>query len=637
MHLRKPILLVSIVVVSLIEVAAQSGFSPFPKAGDSYWRIQIPKAMRRDYERLGNEYRGKEWRQIPDEVFAEFRTTGNRTNYEDSCFARRRQFSCLVMAEVMQHRGKYMKDICRGLHYFIEKEPWWGLPAHYPKAKPDSAIQVVDLFNSETSSMLAWALYMLSDEIDRAEPGLAEHVSCEIKRRFLIPTLTEKHGWMQSVNNWNTWIMSNFIETCLICYSPESEELGRAMKASEDCLRLFLGGYPDDGGCEEGVGYWDRAGASFFESLWMREVTQPYLPASYRYSVTPDELDKVAAMGRFIVIMHVHDLAFVNFSDAMVKNVPNINILLPYGAWLAGKNSAVAHEYGMHMMEFAAYIASEYDYFNKPTTLFLQSGNWPTLGRELMLLSLLPQLRERQCVQPHTTDAWLADSQVMVARSDGWLVAAKGGNNDESHNHNDVGSFIIYRNKKPVVIDLGRDTYTSQTFSSRRYEMTNNRSMYHNVPIINGFEQKDGKKYRATDVNHTFTDSVSTMLIDIAKAYPEETGVKSWVRRLALNRKQDRVEVTESVVMDEDRGLSAHACPAEITLMCYGEPKILQDGRIALADGDAVLAYSPDMVHASWSKVEMNDGIMKTQWKDNVYRIALKPRMHSGIVEYQFE
>ena len=648
MYLHRIIIIMIVLAASTVGVAAQSAFAPFPKAASTYWREQVPEAMRQDYIRLGMEHHGKAWQPIPNEVFAQFRTNGNRTNYEDSCFARRCQFACLVMAEVMEHRGRFMTAICSGLHYFLDKEPWWGLPAHYPKATPDSTIQEVDLFNAETSSMLAWTIYMLGDEINQTEKGLTEHTCNEIKRRFLTPTLTKRHGWMQSVNNWNTWIMSNFLESSLICYTPNSKELTKAMKSNEASLRLFIKGYPNDGGCEEGVGYWDRAGASFFESLWMRDAAKPDTTDTERYyRLTPTEVNKVAAMGRFITTMHINDLSFVNFSDAKVENIPNINILFPYGEWIVRSTqqpndaTTTQQQTGMQMMQFAAYIAKKYDYFSKPSTLFLQSGNWPTIGRELMLLSMLHKLKSTKPVQPRTTDAWLANSQIMVAGNGKWLIAAKGGNNAESHNHNDVGSFIITYNGKPALIDLGRDTYTSQTFSSRRYEMINNRSMYHNVPVINGYEQKDGSEYKGIDVDHTYTDSASVMIVDIAKAYPKEAGVKSWVRRMTLNRKQNKISIAEYIVMDNDSKPSADnstttAKSSEITLMCYGAPRQLKKGRIALANGTITLTYNPETVEASWSKLKMHEGIMKTQWNDNVFRIILKTRLKSGVVEYQF-
>lgn len=189
---------------------------------------------------------------------------------------------------------------------------------------------------------------------------------------------------------------------------------------------------------------------------------------------------------------------------------------------------------------------------------------------------MLKALGDTPAVQPKTMDAWLANSQIMVASNDSWLIAAKGGNNAESHNHNDVGSFVLCRNGEPVVIDLGRDTYTSQTFGPQRYEMTNNRSLYHNVPVVNGYEQKDGRQYEGINVDHTYTDSASIMLVDIAKAYPKEAGVKSWVRRLTLDRHFNRVEITEHIIMKDNQGSNS----TDITLMCYGSPRSVQKGRV---------------------------------------------------------
>ena len=254
-------------------------------------------------------------------------------------------------------------------------------------------------------------------------------------------------------------------------------------------------------------------------------------------------------------------------------------------------------------------------------------------------------------MQPKTLDAWLANSQIMVASNDSWLIAAKGGNNAESHNHNDVGSFVIYRNGEPVVIDLGRDTYTSQTFGPHRYEMTNNRSLYHNVPVVNGYEQKDGRQYEGINVDHTYTDSASIMLVDIAKAYPVEAGVRSWVRRLTLDRMHNRIEITEHIIMNDNKeksgsgnvqqakanSLQNDSNSTDITLMCYGSPRSMRQGRVALADGKTVLVYNPKTVDVSWSKLQMNDGIMKTQWQDNVYRLVMRSRLKSGIIRYWFE
>lgn len=280
---KKLIMILGLVLSSML-MKAQAFFVPFPKAGDKYWQKQVPVAMRNDYIRLGNLYQKKPWNAIPAETFAEFRTNGNRTRYEEASFGIRKQFVCLVMAEIMQGRGRFLPSIRKGLHYFIEKEPWWGIPAHYPKDHPEKDIQPVDLFNAETAGMLAWTLYMLEDEINRKEKGLCEQ---------------------------------------------DAKLRDAAFKGVQQCLRTFMKGYPDDGGCEEGVSYWDCAGASFFESLYFMQ----FAPKQAVLTLTDAQKKKVENMGRFITTMYINDFTFVNFSDAQAQNVPNINILFPLGFW----------------------------------------------------------------------------------------------------------------------------------------------------------------------------------------------------------------------------------------------------------------------------------------------------------------
>ena len=609
---KKLIMILGLVLSSML-MKAQAFFVPFPKAGDKYWQKQVPVAMRNDYIRLGNLYQKKPWNAIPVETFAEFRTNGNRTRYEEASFGIRKQFVCLVMAEIMQGRGRYLSSIRKGLHYFIEKEPWWGIPAHYPKDHPEKDIQPVDLFNAETAGMLAWTLYMLEDEINRKEKELCDQVRSEIDHRFLKPVLNQPQGWKNNANNWNTWITSNWLETVLICES-DAKQRDAAFKGVQQCLRTFMKGYPDDGGCEEGVSYWDCAGASFFESLYFMQ----FAPKQAVLTLTDAQKKKVENMGRFITTMYINDLTFVNFSDAQAQNVPNINILFPYGAYLQNEQ----------MMQLAAYVAKKYLYMQKPSTLFLKSGNYPKLGRELMLLSMLPQLQQTKAEQPKTEDAYLENSQIMVASNKNWFVAAKGGNNAESHNHNDIGNFIVYHNSQPVVIDLGCDTYTSKSFSNQRFELMNCRSAYHNVPIINGLEQKDGKKYRAEKVSHVFNEGVSSLTLNLEKAYTDGAHVDKWQRTIALDREYNWVEVTEqykldSLQIEKDR-LNGQVFDNQIILMAYGKPVAQKAGRILLQGGMVRLEYDAQYLSASVEKVQMTDGIMKTQWKDNIYRIILR-------------
>lgn len=592
-------------------LSAQTTFRPFPTGTDHYWRENIPQEMRRDYAKLAERYHGKAWTPIPAETFAEFRTTGNRTNYEAASFGVRKQLACLVMGEIMQGDGRLLEDIRQGLHYFMEQEPWWGIPAHYPLDHPESGTQVVDLFNAETASLLAWTTYMLGTRIDSAEAGLTHRVKTEVRTRFLLPTLRNEQGWKHKANNWNTWITSNWLACTLLC-DDDAQRRQEALQGVRSCLTLFLDGYPDDGGCEEGVGYWDRAAASFFESLWMMEQ----LPENERLQLSDRQKAKMRAMGEFITTMHIGDLQFVNFSDASSHNLPNINILFPYGCWL---DSAP-------MMQLAAYVGERYDYLRTPSRLFLASGNYPTLGRELLLLSLLPRYRQTASQQPRTESAYLENSQIMVASDSTWFVAAKGGHNGESHNHNDVGTYIVYHRNEPVVIDLGRDTYTALTFSERRYELMNNRSAYHNVPVVNGFEQVEGRDHgTAPSAVSPYTPAatydtlwnMSCLQTSYAQAYPQEAGVKELVQLVTLDRPRSCVTVDVRLALDRQVGETS------LTLMCLGEPKLLGKGIVALHGGDVQLTFDPKELSARWEHVVLPDGVMHDQWGDNVYRLHL--------------
>ena len=123
-------------------------------------------------------------------------------------------------------------------------------------------------------------------------------------------------------------------------------------------------------------------------------------------------------------------------------------------------------------------------------------------------------------------DAWLGGIQVMVAReqegsSKGLYLAAKGGHNDESHNHNDIGHFIVYCDGSPMIIDPGVGTYTSKSFFSERYSIWSNQSAYHNLPLIDGVQQLAGRQHRADQVIYTQEDSVASISMNIENAYPD--------------------------------------------------------------------------------------------------------------------
>ncbi len=109
-----------------------------------------------------------------------------------------------------------------------------------------------------------------------------------------------------------------------------------------------------------------------------------------------------------------------------------------------------------------------------------------SIGRTLLtVFGWEAMAADRGAAPPLPRDAWLPsdDMQLMAARdregsTDGLYLAAWGSHNAQSHNHNDVGNAIVFVDGAPVLVDVGRPTYTAQTFSSTRYDIWAMQSAY---------------------------------------------------------------------------------------------------------------------------------------------------------------
>lgn len=583
-------------------------FKPVPQAKDSFWSRTIPQAMRSDYIRLAHSYKGCSWENIPDSVFGEYRTIGNRANYERLSFGIRRQMSCLVMGEILEHNGLLILDVLNGLDYFIH-ETWWGVSAHYPTNKPEANNQVVDLFNSETANLLAWTVYMLHDELENEKPGICEIIKGEIRRRMLAPARNGKYEWKKNTSNHNTWICANWLSCIMLCEDDRKQQIEDIMQVVA-CLDWFYKGYPDDGGCDEGVHYWDRAAASLFECVRMLDLaTGGYLSFA--------DNSKFKAMASFVCKSYIANNAYVNFADTPSNTIVHVNILFPFGRYIGDKV----------MTEYAVLLAEEADYQQNPTKLFYRSGNYPSLSRELFFLNEFESFKEGSPQAPLTRDTWMPDLQVMTARerensTSGLFIAAKGGHNAEKHNHNDVGSFIVYADGEPLFIDIGFATYHSQSFGKNRYNYMNCRSAYHNLPLINGIEQRMGKEHRANNVEYHQNEKMVTFSLNLESAYPKDAFVDKWKRTIRFNRGMN-IEITENYK------LGKYLRPTEIIYVCRNKPMLKKNERIEIITsvGTRYLEYNPSELNPIIEAVPLDDANIVSSWQTKtLYRIKLRVR-----------
>ncbi len=583
-------------------------YRPFPRLSDRGGWDAVPGDARAALISAGEKQLGAAWESLPATVFLEFRRDGNRSRFEAIRNRRRDRLQALVVAECMEGKGRFVDEIVNGVWLTCE-ESFWGVPAHLGAQKagvglPDVAEPIVDLFAAETASLLAWVVYLAGDALAKVSPLIPERIRLEIDRRLLTPCITrEDFGWMGykggPPNNWNPWICSNWLTAALLVERDEPRRKAAVAKIVE-CLDHFLNGYADDGGCDEGPSYWGRAGASLFDCLDLLRSGTAGACDGFRFPL-------VRAIGQYICRAHIHNEWYTNFADAPGRVYPNGDLVYRYGK-AAGDDAMMRHG------AFAAF--------------FRDSSGLPgdSIGRQLPALFNLGTLRSAPRAQALFRDAWMPGIEVMTARlkegsAQGLYLAAQGGHNAESHNHNDVGNFLIYADGQPAIIDVGVETYSAKTFSSKRYEIWTMQSAYHNLPTIGGVMQSAGRQYAASAVEYHADDRAASFRLDIAKAYHADANLDSWVRTLRLDRVANSIELTD------DFALRRAAKDITLTLMtpCRVDTEKPGELRLMLSTAKSVrVRYDASVLKPAVEEIPIEDGRLRGTWGDRLYRILLR-------------
>ncbi len=600
-------------------LAQDDSFMPIPSLDDPFW-ANLPEQLKNVYLENGEKLLGTSWGELPATLYMEYRRNGNRNRYEAVSFARRNMLNDLVMAECVERKGRFLDDIINGI-WAICEESYWGIPAHNIQMErmrpitglPNVEDRTIDLFAAETSALLAFTCYMLADRLDAVEPKVTERVHYEMEERIFKPAIEKNFHWSglgnsKKLNNWTPWINSNLLFSSLLM-DDNAERRAELVYKTMIGVDIFVNGYYDDGACDEGPSYWNRAGASLLEYLECLS-----LATDGKIDIFDNRL--VHDMGRYIFKGQIKDNLYVNFADAG----PRVNV-----------NAPIIYRYGVYTNDddlkgFAAQVAKLQGLEDK--------GYGDALGRRLFALLHHRDLMATPPAQPAQLDYWMDGVQVMTARStldpsDCLFVAAKGGHNAESHNHNDVGNFMVCYDGVPMLIDIGSDTYTAKTFGPHRYELFNNQSQWHNLPTINGCMQSPGAAFRGTDASFKANDKTASMKVDIAKAYPEEAKVKSWVREVTLARNKE-------VTIRDNYQLEAVTEPFVLNLVTGGTIEQSAPGVLTIAMtyfGDTrkmTVNYDPKQFDVSLDEqTEFDSGIRNNWFGQPIRRIKLRDKSNA--------
>ncbi len=585
------------------ELLSQELFRPIPGPGDPYW-TGIDRFSREFFIKKGEAYLNYDWPSLLARRYMDFDIDGNRTRFSDRYYARRSALADLCMAEIIENEGRFMDDIINGVWLILE-ETTWVVPAHSGGDKLHDINDVtVDLFSAETAGLLAWIDYYFGETFDEITPLIRKRLNEEVDRRVIQSMLDHNDFWYMGYtgripNNWNPWIVSNWLTAVLILEKDETKRLESVWKAL-DVLDQYLNPHPADGGCDEGPGYWDRAGASLFDCLFLLGTA-----TGGKFNVFDEPL--IRNMGSYICKINISGNWYVNFADGSARNSHEPGTIFRIGKAI---NDPA-------MMAMAAE-----QYRDHPDLEHNTDGRSPFGLRRIPNFMLLGELSQYTEAFKPELNYFFPDLEVAVSREntlgEGFFMAIKGGFNNESHNHNDAGSFVLFYDGLPLVIDAGVGTYTRKTFSNERYTIWTMQSAYHNLPSLNGEMQMDGNQYRAKNFKIENSARLTSISMDISGAYPDYAYTGTWNREICLDRRARKVELTDS--WEQEKQLKRN----QWHFMLAFEPEIAGDGTIRLSNGETDVSMKfGKHFFPKIEEIVLDDERLSNVWGDKIWRLTL--------------
>jgi len=532
-------------------------------------------------------------------------------------------------AEYAENKGRFIPDIINGM-WAIMDEASWVVPAHNvawfrphnSDARPmygesgelpdfDQPV-IIALFSAGTAGMLSHAYYLFKEQIDAVTPLVLRRLEKVLEERIFEPFMKYNYWWtglgrFNPPNNWNPWVLSNV----LACYAYVcKDEDKRAAAVARACLMLekFVAGYNDDGGCDEGPSYWGVAGASFFDCL---EELSDMMGSAFDACLQDP---KVQNIGRYIYRAHIAGRYFTNYADAPKLIHVSCDLVYRFGKKIGDDN----------MVRLAVALRDLYKEDSKMEAMDVH--RFYRHVKEILNAANLENEPNRGF--PLVEDVYLDGLEQMMARekdgsTDGLYLAAKGGHNGEGHSHNDIGSFVLYSDGEPVIIDLGSGQYSAKTFGPERFTIPQMQSAYHNLPVINGVQEVSGRDHAASDAKYTCENGVSTLSMNILTAYGEGTGAEKWQRTFVFDRNEKKVTLTDEAVFTGEN----NSCE---TMFMVPVAPVVEGNAVTIAVPDArPVILTGEGVNFTAEEVDLTYDPMLTHfWNGKVWRV--KVAAHCG-------
>ena len=566
----------------------------YPVYADREAWARVPEKVRQEAAELAEECRRESWPLRLASGIMAFRTNGSRKADENPFFQRRRRLVALALNMLIQGDDKDLTDILDGL-FLICEETTWAISAHLDTGSdplPDVEKPMLDLFAAQSGMIIALCRQTLGEEIRRVSPNLYRRLEWEIRRRVLDPFMNRDDFWWmgnneRTMNNWTPWILGNVL-TC----AGTVLDRDAFMPLFERALRIrdrFLRDMPEDGVCDEGAAYWNVSGGALLEVLQWQE----WLGDEHAYDVP-----KIRNMLTYPARAYLGHGCFVNFADCDFRPWISPETVIRCGNRTGDAGMLRLGEELRRRVGLKAYVSDTVMFRRMLDACFPEEAHMEGAGEP--------------------KDIYYPSTQLRILEKGSWTLAVKGGHNEESHNHNDVGAFILFSGDDAVIADSGNMTYTAKTFSDARYTLFNTRSRNHSVPMPFGLEQKSGRAYGASAAS-CLPDGLE---IEYAAAYGDPR-LTRLTRRAGLDDTcftlEDTLECTEDGFVDFV--FLSRPQPEKTGAGFRLGPVLLED------DGSAAWQIE---------EIPVEDARMAKSYPGKLYRMSVRRQISKGTNAFRF-
>lgn len=476
--------------------------------------------------------------------FRLFKDKGDRTAYQETFFKRQHRMYTMILMTLIYPENEQYLELLQDTIWEICDQYVWALPAHISNIEKNDNGEL-DLDATTMALVLAMCKVMLEE---RLHPLIKSRIDYEIDRRIIKPFLEKRWHWEYRQNNW-TSVCAGATGCTIMLNRPDLFPLVQDRLNAD--MADYIASYKDDGVCVEGPGYWNYGFSYFIEYAEMQKIF-----TEGRLDLLKDE--KIKKISTFLQKLFLDKGVIVNYGDCGAGvSVPagfmySLKRLYPDDVQLppAEKLFVDVHYFPSCIRSFTNYDSS-------------------FVSEEISKYA----------------EYYMGDCGWFVKRTPKYGLGARGGCNGESHNHNDVGSFIFSVDNEQLLIDIGARPYTRQYFEDgTRYTYLETSSRGHNVPIINGkYEANIPEAYPTT----SFENGVFSVDFRVAYDIPE---LKSLVRDYSFS--DTGVTVLDKFQIDGE-------CSFTERLVSYVEPKISE----GIVDyGKAVVKFDSSLAVATVSK-----------------------------------